>query len=645
VAIAGVTNAIVAMTNKAGESASAFFTIATALDTTTDKLQEYRHIAQQSGVSTDAFEKATERLVMRLKGFDGDGSLAITRIEQLGIALKTTSGDMRSLGDISDDVIVQLSKIKDVSQRNVIASELFGRQWVDISNILDQGVIGIETLRKEAHELGVVLGEDSLKTSLNFYLSLEQLKSQFSKLKDEVAGAFAPVLKDTFIPLIRDNILPLIKGFAERIKNLTKWFNGLSPETKKVVTVITALSIAIAPLSLALGGILKLVPLIISGFKIMGGAMGALLSPIGLITTATATAVALGIKYWDELKLGVLNAIKFIVDKLSIYYAILGKIERVRSLSSFAETLRASIKSLEQQITDSKKPTNEFADALAELETQFDDLKLSTDNAGESVTGFLNTLNAQVKKLREQRDSLDFKGDIFVLNDRIEKLEKEAYWYSMTTEELKKYKQEHLGLSEIKIDAKIGLPQDAFDKLKQLGDIQQQANDAWLVQVEKAEDIANRFKDTIVNVIGNSIEHLTDIIAGTSTLNFGQMVSALLMPLADMAITAGTIILTTGEAIEALKDALISFGFSGPGAIFAGAALVGVGIAAKAGLKALAASPRSQSYAGTSESYAPAGSISTPEFQGAYKGEVVFKIGQNELVGILEMANNQRMRL
>ena len=58
------------------------------------------------------------------------------------------------------------------------------------------------------------------------------------------------------------------------------------------------------------------------------------------------------------------------------------------------------------------------------------------------------------------------------------------------------------------------------------------------------------------------------------------------MPLADMAITAGGIVLTTGTAVESLKTSLISF--FGGSAIAAGAALIAVGTAAKIGLKALA---------------------------------------------------------
>lgn len=62
--------------------------------------------------------------------------------------------------------------------------------------------------------------------------------------------------------------------------------------------------------------------------------------------------------------------------------------------------------------------------------------------------------------------------------------------------------------------------------------------------------------------------------------------------------------MTTGEAIESLKKSL--FGFNGISAIAAGAILVGIGVAARAGLSAIASSGGSSG----SSSYSPNTSFS-----------------------------------
>lgn len=107
-------------------------------------------------------------------------------------------------------------------------------------------------------------------------------------------------------------------------------------------------------------------------------------------------------------------------------------------------------------------------------------------------------------------------------------------------------------------------------------------------QAALVDQVANSIHQTITNAMVSSLQSLADGLAGISDMNTGQAIASLLKPLADMAITAGVIIMTTGKAIESLKAALS--GFFGVGAIAAGAILVGIGVAARAGLSAIASS-------------------------------------------------------
>lgn len=123
-------------------------------------------------------------------------------------------------------------------------------------------------------------------------------------------------------------------------------------------------------------------------------------------------------------------------------------------------------------------------------------------------------------------------------------------------------------------------------------------------QAAEVDQVANSIHQTITNTMVSSFQALADGLAGISDMNAGQAIASLIKPLADMAITAGTIIMTTGKAIESLKAALS--GFFGVGAIAAGAILVGIGVAARAGLSAIASSGGNSG----SSSYSPNTSFS-----------------------------------
>lgn len=123
-------------------------------------------------------------------------------------------------------------------------------------------------------------------------------------------------------------------------------------------------------------------------------------------------------------------------------------------------------------------------------------------------------------------------------------------------------------------------------------------------QAAAVDQVANSIHQTITNTMVSSFQALADGLAGISDMDAGQAIASLLKPLADTAITAGTIIMTTGEAIESLKKSL--FGFNGISAIAAGAILVGIGVAARAGLSAIASSGGNSG----SSSYSPNTSFS-----------------------------------
>lgn len=130
-------------------------------------------------------------------------------------------------------------------------------------------------------------------------------------------------------------------------------------------------------------------------------------------------------------------------------------------------------------------------------------------------------------------------------------------------------------------------------------------------QAAEVDQVANSIHQTITNTMVSSFQALADGLAGISDMDAGQAIASLLKPLADTAITAGTIIMTTGEAIESLKKSL--FGFNGISAIAAGAILVGIGVAARAGLSAIASSGGNSG----SSSYSPNTSFSGG---GSYSG-------------------------
>lgn len=110
--------------------------------------------------------------------------------------------------------------------------------------------------------------------------------------------------------------------------------------------------------------------------------------------------------------------------------------------------------------------------------------------------------------------------------------------------------------------------------------------DKWEKDTERMQEVVSEFRGAAIQGFSDAVQELANQFFGLEEINPGKVVQALLTPLADMAIKEGEILIAEGIGVEACKKALESL--NGYAAIAAGMTLVGIGAAAKAGLKALA---------------------------------------------------------
>jgi tape measure domain len=80
------------------------------------------------------------------------------------------------------------------------------------------------------------------------------------------------------------NLESILNTVSEAVDNLAELFTSLSPTTQKVIVVIAALAAAIGPVLFSIGAIVKIIPLLTSGFALLTGPIG--LAVIGITALA-----------------------------------------------------------------------------------------------------------------------------------------------------------------------------------------------------------------------------------------------------------------------------------------------------------------------------------------------------------------------
>lgn len=111
----------------------------------------------------------------------------------------------------------------------------------------------------------------------------------------------------------------------------------------------------------------------------------------------------------------------------------------------------------------------------------------------------------------------------------------------------------------------------------------QEVEDYYTQIQQSGERVAQAIQGTFENMVVGVSEAFAALAAGTGSMT--DVAKALMNPIADLAISLGVILMGVGKGIEALKASLATI--TGPIAIIAGAALIALGTAAKAGVASL----------------------------------------------------------
>lgn len=200
-------------------------------------------------------------------------------------------------------------------------------------------------------------------------------------------------------------------------------------------------------------------------------------------------------------------------------------------------------------------------------------------------------LDAAARILKRAQDSA--KNEIQLYYEKYQEEKALLEQYNLDTTALtQEYFRNINGIIEKGLD-EIKAPLVDFEPVElELIDVDESALEEFVdkidAEVKRGQDVAKEFGNAVAGGFADACQELMDQLMGLREFNPGSVVKALLEPLADMAVKAGTIIAAEGIATMAANSALKTFGETGWGAVAAGAALIAAGTAAKAGLAALA---------------------------------------------------------
>lgn len=182
--------------------------------------QEWDAIMQHSGTTMDTMQRGMTTLSKAAEnGSDAFEALGITQ-EQIA---------SMNQEELFAETIKALQGMEEGTERTVLAQELLGGSSKELGALLNTSAEETEAMRQRVHELGGVMSDEAVKAAAAYQDSLQDMKTAFGGLKNNLMGEFLPsmtTVMDGLALLFSGDEAGLgkikegIQGFADQIREL-----------------------------------------------------------------------------------------------------------------------------------------------------------------------------------------------------------------------------------------------------------------------------------------------------------------------------------------------------------------------------------------------------------------------------------------
>lgn len=203
---------------------------------TTETLSELKHAMELSGASFEGIEKASRTLSGAIIDSAAGLETYTRAFDRIGLKAEDLIG--LSIDEQFVKVAEALAATEDDTVRTATAMDLFGRTGTALLPMFDQGIEGLNAMRQEAHELGIVFDEEAAAKAENMKDAVLRMERAIQSIAISIADVLIPALQ------------PLIDLMTSIISGVRRWIDANKPLKIAIIAVAGALSALLIPLGM-----------------------------------------------------------------------------------------------------------------------------------------------------------------------------------------------------------------------------------------------------------------------------------------------------------------------------------------------------------------------------------------------------------
>lgn len=234
--------------------------------------QELAFACSQSGTDVTKLQGGMKTLTNQMQSAAEGGKTASAAFDALGLSIYDSSGQLKSQEDMMFEAMAALQGVEDQTMKSALATDLFGKAGSELMPMLNGAAGSIDEMREKAHELGLVMSDDTVDAGVAFTDSIDQMSRSVKAIGIEIGAAFMPILQQMLawvvehMPEIRAIIDEVIAFIKSGIEQLQAFWNEHGEQISQAVTkVFSAIQQVIERVMGVIQGIIKTVTGIING--------------------------------------------------------------------------------------------------------------------------------------------------------------------------------------------------------------------------------------------------------------------------------------------------------------------------------------------------------------------------------------------
>ena len=157
--------------------------------------QEWDFILSQAGTDIGGLQMGIKTLSKAAYEAAQGVDTYADSFDALGISVLNTDGSLKDQEALFNETILALSAMEDRTKRTALASELLGRSATELAPLLNSGADAVTNMRQQAHDLGLVLGDEVIDSGVVFTDTMDQIKRALKSIMTNLGAGAMPMFQ------------------------------------------------------------------------------------------------------------------------------------------------------------------------------------------------------------------------------------------------------------------------------------------------------------------------------------------------------------------------------------------------------------------------------------------------------------------